>query len=166
MPDTHLHREPYHLKIPSEQQMPSSLDSRPSISPRLLPHETASQEPILLPSSARFPFTLTDNARGFMLDHDHHKVEAPPNPVPGQPATTPPSRATGDHLRPLTLAILALLASPLFLVGIPLARLALSQARQHPDQARAAKILATIAIVLSYLGIVVIVVLLARHTPH
>jgi hypothetical protein len=101
-----------------------------------------------------------------MLDHDHFKVHA----APGQPLDRSPAPSTphtgGDHLKPLTLAVLALLASPLFLVGIPLAHLALSQARQHPDQARAVKALATIALLLSYLGIVLIVLLAARQTPQ
>jgi hypothetical protein len=141
MPDHRLHRESCHLKISSEK-------------------------PIPLLSLACLPFTLADNAHAFMLDHKHFKVQAPPSPVPDQSATPPASHTSGDHLNPPTLAILALLASPLFLVGIPLAQLALSQAKQHPDQARAAKPLATIALAFSYLGILLIVLLAARHTPH
>ena len=94
-----------------------------------------------------------------MLDQDQFKVHA----APGQPLDRSPVHPTspsGDsQLNPLTSAILALLASPLFLVGIPLAQLALSRAREHPDQPRAAKVLATVALVLSYLGIVLIVLL-------
>jgi hypothetical protein len=94
-----------------------------------------------------------------MLDHDQFKVHA----APGQPLDRTPVNPTpppGDgQLNPLTLAILALLASPLLLVGIPLAQLALSKVREHPDQPRVAKVLATIALVLSYLGIFLIILL-------
>lgn len=101
-----------------------------------------------------------------MLDHNHFKVQVPPNPASGQPATPSAPHTGGDHLTPLTLAVLALLSSPLFLVGIPLAHLALAKAREHPDQTRAAKVLATIALVFSYLGIVLIALLAARQTGH
>jgi hypothetical protein len=101
-----------------------------------------------------------------MLDHNHFKVQV----APGQPldlsAPHPNPRPGDGQLKPVTLAILALLSSPLFLVGIPLAQLALSKAREHQDQPRVAKVLATIALVLSYLGIVLIALLAARQTHH
>ena len=53
-----------------------------------------------------------------------------------------------------------------FPIGIPLAHLVLSRARQHPDQARVTKAVATIALVLSHLGIVLITLLAARQTRH
>jgi len=167
MPDPRCHRESDHLKISSEQETPLAACPTPSPST----HEYALlrlplKKLILLLSSASFPFTLTDNAHAFMLDHSHFKVQVPPNAAWSQPTTpsTPPTG--GDHLTPLTLAFLALLSSPLFLVGIPLAHLALAKAREHPDQTRAAKVLATIALALSYLGIVLIALLAARQTGH
>ena len=83
----------------------------------------------------------------------------PPAPHPNPPAGN-------GQLKPITLVVLALLSSPLFLVSIPLAHIALAQTRHHPGQARAAKVLATIALALSYLGIVLITLLAARHTRH
>ncbi len=60
-----------------------------------------------------------------------------------------PHAAQGNHeLKPITLAILALIASPFFLVGIPLAHMALDRARQHPSQPRVAKALAIVALIL------------------
>jgi hypothetical protein len=72
-----------------------------------------------------------------------------------------------DHeLKPVTLAILAVLFSPLFVESIPLARLVLIRARQHPDQARTANALATAALILSYAGILLVVFLAVRYRRH
>jgi hypothetical protein len=101
-----------------------------------------------------------------MLDHDQFKVHAAPGQSLDRSPVHPHPPPGDGQLKPLTLAIIALLSSPLFLVGIPLAQLALSRAREHPDQARVAKVLATIALVLSYLGIVLIALLAARQTRH
>ncbi len=65
-----------------------------------------------------------------------------------------PHAAHGNHEpKPITLAILALIASPFFLVGIPLAHLALDRARQHPNGHRVAKALAIVALILAYASV-------------
>jgi hypothetical protein len=101
-----------------------------------------------------------------MLHDDQFKVHVALGQVMDPPGAPPDPGASDDRLKPVTLAIFALLSSPFFLVGIPIAHLALSKARQHLGQARVAKVLATIALVFSYLGIVLIALLTARHLRH
>jgi hypothetical protein len=84
--------------------------------------------------------------RGTVLDQTDHNDNA--------------SRSNDDHpMRPVTLAILALLFSPFFLIGIPLAHLALSSIKQHPHLPRTTKALAVLALVLSYAGMLVVALL-------
>ena len=66
------------------------------------------------------------------------------------------------QFRPITLAILALVFSAFFPVSVPLAHLALSRNKHHPDHPLATKILAVLALLLSYVGIVIFVYLASR----
>ncbi len=96
-----------------------------------------------------------------MLFEDKYKSPGGTSTHAGSPDAT----KRDPELSPMTLAILALLTSPFFLVGIPVAHVALARARQHPTPSAAARTLATTALVLSYLSIPVVVLLVVaeRH---
>ncbi len=97
-----------------------------------------------------------------MLYDDKHKSPGGTTTHAGSPDAT----KRGRELEPMTLAILALLTSPFFLVGIPVAHMALARARQHPAPSPTAKTLATIALVLSYLSIPAVVLLVVAERHH
>jgi hypothetical protein len=70
------------------------------------------------------------------------------------------------QFRPITLTILALLFSLFLPVSVPLAHLALSRNKHHPDPSLATKILAVLALLLSYVGIVIFGYLASRARHH
>jgi ABC-type phosphate/phosphonate transport system permease subunit len=70
------------------------------------------------------------------------------------------------RLKALTMAVLALLFSPFFPISIPLAHLALSRNKQNLDHRLATKVLAVLALILSYVGILVLAFLAAKTKHH
>ena len=70
------------------------------------------------------------------------------------------------RLKPITMAILALAFSPCFLVSIPLAHLALSRNKHNPDHPLPTRVLAFLALILSYVGILVLAFLAANAKHH